>query len=391
MMPTDAARPPDFCPHGVVTWAEINLQAIAHNVQQVKAHVGKDTEVIAVVKANAYGHGEIPVAHTLLNAGATRLAVHRTIDGVRLRKAGITAPILILGYTPPSGVPLVIDQSLTPTVIDRDIAVQLASQAKGPIPIHIKVDTGMCRYGLMPEDVLGFIKEIDTLPHLVIEGLFSHFATADEADQGPMRAQWEVFQHIIADVEKAGFHIPLRHICNSAGLLALPEAHMDAVRPGILLYGLHPSAECRAPFPLEPALTLKSLVVRVQTLPPGSAIGYGHTYRVKAPMVAALVPIGYGDGYHRLISNKGEVLIHGQRAPVRGRVSMDQIVVDVTHIDDVQVGDEAVMIGKQGDAHLTATDVATWAETIHYEVLTAVHPQVVRVFRYNGHIVTGFN
>jgi len=243
----------------------------------------------------------------------------------------------------------------------------------------------------MPENVLAFIQEIHALPHLVIEGIFSHFATADEADPRPMYAQWETFQRIIADLESAGFHIPLRHICNSAGLLALPEAHMEAVRPGILLYGLHPSAECCAPFPLEPALTLKSLVVQVQTLPPGSAIGYGHTYRVKEPMVAALVPIGYGDGYHRLISNRGGVLIHGQRAPVRGRVSMDQIVVDVTHIDDVQVGDEAVMIGTQGDAQLTATDVATWAETIHYEVLTAVHPQVVRVFRYNGHIVTGFS
>ncbi len=374
-------------PHGVVTWAEIDLQAIAHNVKQVKAYVGDQTNIIAVVKANAYGHGEVPVAHTLLKAGATRLAVHRTIDGMRLRKAGVTAPILILGYTPPSGIPMVVEQQLTPTVIDRDIAQLLSVQATLPFPLHVKVDTGMCRYGLMPEDVVSFIRDISALPHLVVEGIFSHFATADEPDRGPMLNQWQTFQRVIAALDAEGLHIPLRHICNSAGVLALPEAHMEAVRPGILLYGLDPAPECRAPFELRPALTLKSLVVRVQTLPPGSAIGYGHTYRVKRPMVAALVPIGYGDGYHRVLSNKGAVLIHGQRAPIRGRVSMDQIVVDVTHIPGVRVGDVAVMVGRQDSAEITASEVAGWANTLHYEVLTSVHPQVVRVFQGNGHTV----
>jgi alanine racemase len=202
-----------------------------------------------------------------------------------------------------------------------------------------------------------------------------------------MLDQWQTFQNVLRDVEAAGFEISMRHICNSAGVLSLPDAHLDAVRPGILLYGQHPSAECRAPFPLEPALTLKSIVVRVRTLPAGSAIGYGRTFITDAPMRAALVPIGYGDGYHRLISNRGAVLIHGQRAPVRGRVSMDQIVVDVSDIDDVQLGDEAVVVGRQGDAEISAEEVAEWAETINYEVLTALHPQVVRTYRLDGHLI----
>jgi len=340
-----------------------------------------------VVKANAYGHGEIPVAQTLLDAGASRLAVHRTIDGVRLRKAGITAPVLILGYTPPSGIPMLVEQQLTPTVIDWEIAELLAAQANGPFPIHVKVDSGMSRYGLMPEDTVDFVRKLHTLPNLIIEGIFSHFATADETDKGPMLAQWATFQRVLADLEAAGFHIPLRHTCNSGGLLSLPEAHMEAVRPGILLYGQHPSPECRAPFPLQPAMTLKSLVVRVQTFPAESAFGYGLTYTTPTPIVAALVPMGYGDGYHRLISNRGEILIHGQRAPIRGRVSMDQIIVDVTGIENVKIGDEAVIIGRQGDEEITTEEVAAWAETINYEVLTSIHPQVVRVFRSNGHIV----
>ncbi len=367
-------------PPGVVTWAEIDLAAIAANTKAIRRWVGEKTEIIAIIKANAYGHDEAAVARTVLEAGATRLAVHRTIDGVRLRKEGIDAPILILGYTPPSGLPLVVEHHLTPTIIDADVAQHLNAIAPYPIPIHVKVDTGMSRYGLFPDEVLPFLDLVAKLPRIWVEGLFSHFATADELDRGPMLEQWRRFQALLSTVEAAGHHIPVRHICNSAALITLPEAHLDAVRPGILLYGMHPSAECHAPFTLHPALSLKSMVVRVRTLPAGSAIGYGRTYITKKPMTAALVPIGYGDGYHRLISNRGEVLIHGKRVPIRGRVSMDQIVVDVSGLNDVRVGDEVVAIGRQGDEVITAEEVASWAETINYEVVTALHPQVVRLF-----------
>lgn len=374
-------------PPGVVTWAEIDLDAIAANTRAIKRTVGADTEIIAIIKANAYGHGEVPVARTVLCHGATRLAVHRTIDGVRLREAGIRAPILILGYTPPSGIDLVLDYDLTPTAIDHEFVTLLSDAADAPVAIHVKVDTGMSRYGLFPEEVVGFLREVAAQPNVTVEGLFSHFATADEADCTPMLEQWQTFRRVLKGVADAGFDIPVRHICNSAGVLSLPAAHLDAVRPGILLYGQQPSSECRTPFDLRPALTLKSIVVRVRTLPAGSGIGYGRTYITKMPMRAALVPIGYGDGYHRLISNRGAVLIHGQRAPVRGRVSMDQIVVDVSGIPDVRLGDEAVVIGRQGDDEISAEDVAQWAETINYEVLTALHPQVVRTYRLNGRLI----
>jgi alanine racemase len=376
-------------PDGVVTWAEVDLDAIAANTAALKARVGDGVEVIAVIKANAYGHGEVPVAETVLEAGATRLAVHRTIDGVRLREAGIEAPILILGYTPSSGVPLVLTHHLTPTVIDRDMAEALSRSAAAPVPIHVKVDTGMCRYGLFPDEVLDFVSYAASLPGIFVEGIFSHFGTADEADPTPMLAQWQLFQGVLAGLERAGVQVPVRHICNSAAVLTLPEAHLDAVRPGILLYGLNPSPDCRAPFPVRPALELKSIVVRVRTLPAGSAIGYGRTYVVPHPMKAALVPIGYGDGYHRLISNRGEVLIHGERAPIRGRVSMDQIVVDVSHLPEVRVGDEVVVIGPQGEDEITAEEVAAWADTINYEVLTALHPQVVRTYHRHGQVCLG--
>ncbi len=374
-------------PPGILTWVEVDLKAIAANVQALKTFVGPEVEIIAVVKANGYGHGEVAVAKTALANGATRLAVHRMLDGVRLRQGGITAPILILGYTPPSGLPMVIEHQLTQTVIDVPVAEALAALAHSPTPIHIKVDTGMSRYGLFPHQVLDFIRTVQRLPHLYIEGIFSHFATADDADPQPMLAQWQSFRALLQALEAAGIAIPLRHICNSAAVLTLPEAHLNAVRPGLLIYGLAPTDVVPMPFPLHPALTLKSTVVQVKDLPAGSAIGYGRTYITPTPMRMALVPIGYGDGYHRLISNRGAVLIHGQRAPIRGRVSMDQIVVDVTDIPDVAIGDEVVVIGSQGQERISAEEVARWADTIPYEVLTSIHTQIPRRYRSNGTVL----
>ncbi len=371
-------------PPGILTWVEVDLKAIAANVEALKAYVGPQVEIIAVVKANGYGHGEVAVAKAALAHGATRLAVHRMLDGVRLRQGGITAPILVLGYTPPSGLPMVIEHQLTQTVIDVPVAEELARLATGPTPIHIKVDTGMSRYGLFPHQVLDFIRAVERLPHLYVEGLFSHFATADEADRAPMLAQWRAFLSLLEELERAGVIIPLRHICNSAATLTLPEAHLDAVRPGLLIYGLAPTDAVPIPFPLHPALTLKSTVVQVKELPAGVGIGYGHTFITERPMRTALVPIGYGDGYHRLASNRGAVLIHGQRAPIRGRVSMDQIVVDVTHIPDVALGDEVVVLGAQGADRITAEEIARWTDTIPYEVLTSIHMQIPRRYYSNG-------
>lgn len=371
-------------PDGVVTWAEINLDAIAQNVQAIKTYVGPGTEIIASVKANAYGHGLRPVARVALEAGATRLAVHRIQAAVALREAGIRAPILLLGHVLPSAVDLVVQYNITPTLVDRDTARRLSERAEHPIRVHIKVDTGMSRYGLEPEKALDFVRYAADLPNLCIEGFFTHFAAADELNLDFAHRQWAQFQTILAAITDAGYEIPLPHVCNSAAVVTMPEAHLAAVRPGLLIYGMAPSPESVPRFPLHRALTLKSTVIKVRELAPGATISYGRTFLTKHPTRVALVSLGYGDGYPRLISNHGEVLIQGQRAPIRGRICMDQFVVEITDILDVTVGDEVVAIGRQGDGEIKIEEVAGWAHTINYEITTGLLPQVVRVYRQNG-------
>ncbi len=378
-------------PNGVVTWAEIDLDAIARNVRAIKDFVGPKTQIIASVKANAYGHGLRPVARTALEAGATILAVHRIQAAIALREAGITAPILLLGYIPPSGLELVLDHRITPTLVDWDTAAAISRHADARaaggghgVPVHIKIDTGMSRYGLEPDRAIDFVRDVARLPHLIIEGVFSHFSSADEPNLEFAREQWTRFQAILAAIEDAGITVPLPHICNSAGLVSMPEAHLAAVRPGLLIYGMAPSPESVPSFPLLRALTLKSTVIKVRDVPAGASISYGRTFTADHPIRIALVSLGYGDGYPRLLSNRGAVLIRGQRAPIRGRICMDQLVVEISDIPGVNVGDEVVAIGQQGDEEITAEEVAAWAQTINYEITTGLMPQVVRVYRQNG-------
>lgn len=375
---------------GVVTWAEIDLEAIADNVRALKSHVGDKVEIFAVVKANAYGHGSPPVARVALEAGATRLAVHRAIEGVELRQAGVQAPILVMGYTPPNGADLVVDWRLTPSLMTLEFARALSARASAVgvmMPVHVKVDTGMSRYGLMPEEALGFLEALRQLPGIYLEGVFTHFATADWSDQCYTHQQLEVFKEVLTTLHQAGIQTPLIHAANSAATMRLPEAHFNAVRPGIAIYGLEPSGEWQPVFPLKPALKLKSRVSRVRWLPPGSGVSYGRTYIINRPTLAALVPVGYGDGYHRILSNRGAVLIRGKRAPIIGRICMDQFVVDVTAIEGVQQDDEVVLIGRQGEEMIRAEDVAALAETINYEVTTSLLPRVVRVYSRGGQVV----
>jgi len=366
-----------------ITWAEIDLDAIAHNAAALKARAGGRAELMVTVKANAYGHGAVPVARAALEGGATRLAVARTPEGVELRQAGLTAPILIMGYTLPAEARHIVHWHLTPTVNTWEQATALSSAAGESgktVPIHVKVDTGMGRFGLLPGEVVDFVRAISRLPGLRLEGLYTHFAIADAADKTYTRRQFGTYMDVVAQLEEVGFSFPLKHVANSATTLDLPEMALDMVRCGIALYGLHPSSEVAPAVPLRPAMTLKSRVARVRTLPPGSSISYGCTYTTTRPTPVALVPVGYGDGYHRILSNKGQVLIHGQRAPIVGRVCMDQFVVDVSAIPEVHQDDEVVVFGQQGEAKITAEEVARWAQTINYEVTTSILPRVTRVF-----------
>ena len=344
----------------VITWAEVDLDAIAHNVAVLKAHAGARTEVMVAVKANAYGHGAVPVSRAALEGGATRLAVHRGLEGIQLRQAGITAPILILGYTLPAESEQVVRWDLTPTVNSEPQAEALAAAAVDAgkvLPIHVKVDTGMGRYGLLPDEVLDFVRFLSGLPGLLLEGLYTHHSVADLADKTFTRHQFSIYMDVVRRLEEAGFTFPLKHVANSATALDLPEMALDMVR-------------CR--------------VARVRTLPPGASISYGRTYITEKPTRVALVPVGYGDGYHRILSNRGAVLIHGQRAPIVGRVCMDQFVVDVNHITAVQLHDEVVLIGRQGEGYIPAKEVARWAETIIYDVITSLLPRVVRIYLRGG-------
>jgi len=373
-----------------VTWAEVDLYAIAHNVRELKRWVGDHADLIAVVKANAYGHGAVAVARTALKAGAGRLGVGRTLEGVQLRRAGIEAPILLMCYALPAEAATIVRWSLTPTVNtwEQAVALNAAASAEGiRLPVHIKADTGMGRYGLLPVEVVPFAQALSQLPALHLEGFYTHFSMGDTADSMYTQRQFELFCDLSGQLQKAGLHIPFRHVANSATTLNWPELALEGVRCGISIYGLRPSEEMQPRIALRPAMALKSRVGRVRTLPAGSSVSYGCTYRTERPTALALVPAGYGDGYHRLASGRGAVLIRGQRAPIAGRVCMDQFVVDVNGIPGVQQDDEVVLIGRQGEEQITAHEVARWAETISYEVITGILPRVTRVYLQGGEVV----
>jgi alanine racemase len=283
-----------------------------------------------------------------------------------------------MGYCPEAGAATALAHHLTLTVTSMSLAEALAGAAARigrAIPLHVKIDSGMGRFGLLPDEALDFIRGLRRLPGLMLEGIYTHFAAADLADKSYTRRQLATFCDVLAALAREGIRVPIRHAANSAAALDLPETHLDAVRPGIAMYGLHPSDEVEPAIPLRPALTLKSRV------------GHGRTFVTQRSTPLALVPVGYGDGYMRLNSNRGAVLIHGQRAPIRGRVCMDQFVVEVSGIEGVTLNDEVVLIGRQGDEMLSAEEVAGWAETNNYEVVTQLLPRVPRIYLRGGQII----
>jgi len=367
----------------LLTWAEIDLGAIAHNIKAIKKLMGPSVGVMAVVKANAYGHGAVPVAGAALSAGADWLAVNRVEEGIALRQAGIQARILVLGYCLPGLAAAVVEHDLTPAVTTLATATVLANKASSLnriIHVHLKIDTGMGRFGLLPEEVVDFARALQKLAPLQLEGIFSHFATADEADSTFSRQQLETFRNVVSAVEAAGIGLPVQHLANSAAGMILPEAHHHLVRLGIAMYGLRPSSDIDWPVSLRPVMTLKTRVARLRLLPAGASVGYGRTYLAPGPTPIALAPVGYGDGYPRLCSNRGSMLVRGQRAPIAGRVSMDQTSLDVSGIGGATQDDEIVVFGRQGEAEITAEEVARWAETINYEIVTRLAERVPRVY-----------
>lgn len=371
-------------------WVEIDLDVIADNCRQIKKWIGEKTELMAVIKGNAYGHGAVMVAKTALENGATRLAAARVDEGIQVRKAGVEAPIFVLGYVPAEEMEAVVQWRITSPIMHWHTAKALSdiSSSQGVVtPVHVKVDTGMGRFGLLPDEVVDFVKRLITLPSIRLEGLYTQFAVADEADKTYTYQQFEIYKGVLKDLEQAGISIPIHHVCNSPATLNFPEMHLDMVRCGTAIYGHYPSPVTNQSVPLRPAMSLKSRVGRIRTLPAGSSISYGRAYTTTRPTTVALVPIGFGDGLSRKLSNKGSVLIRGRRAPIVGRVCMDQCIVDVSAIPDVQQDDEVVLFGRQNGAEITAEEIASLMDSINYVVMAAISARVPRVYLKEGKIV----
>ncbi|MGN0559868.1 MAG: alanine racemase, partial [Candidatus Fimenecus sp.] len=363
-------------------YAEINLDAICQNVQNAMDKVGKDTKMMAIIKTDAYGHGAVPVAKALKEIGTYAFGVATVEEAVQLRRAGIENPILILGYVFPADYELLIENDIMHAVFQYETAKALSEKAASlskTVKIHIKLDTGMGRIGMQPtEESLAEIEKIAALPNIEIDGIFTHFACADEADKTSCNRQKEKYLDFVQKLDACGIHIPIKHMCNSAGIIEFSDNFLNMTRSGIMTYGLYPSEEVnKANLELHPALQLKSHMAFVKTVGKGFTVSYGSTYTTdKENTVIATVPVGYGDGYPRALSNKGKVLIHGQYAPIVGRVCMDQFMVDVTDIPNVQQGDEVTLVGTDGDKRISVEEVADNAYSFNYEFCCGINKRV---------------
>ena len=360
-------------------WVTIDTNAIQNNVKFILEHT--QAQVMAIVKANAYGHGTIPVARAALDGGATWCGVARFSEALELRCADINCPILLLGYTPKEHMEEMIINQVSMTIWEREQVILLKAAAKsvgGKARIHLKVDTGMSRIGVQPEEALDLALFISEKPRIQFEGVYSHFARADEIDPAAADLQWDRFQSVLSDLDSHKIRPPIVHHANSAASLTRKETSLTLVRFGIAMYGLHPSAESPLPDAFRPALSWKSILSQVKTLPPGRGISYGHEYITERYERIGTIPVGYADGFRRLKGN--QVLVGEKRVPVIGRVTMDQILVQLDEVPESQGGDEVVLIGRQGNELISAEDVAqTWG-TINYEVTCAIGPRVPRLY-----------
>lgn len=363
-----------------LTWAEINLAAIRYNLRSIKERT--KANILAVVKANAYGHGVEEVCRVCIEEGAAYFGAATLDEALSLREKGITLPILVLGYVPEEHAEIAINNDISLTIFNETLPQAMSKAAiklgKKAI-IHIKIDTGMGRLGFIPE--LGAIEKIATiakLPGIDAEGIYTHFAVADRIDKEYSLKQLEDFNYVVDELKKQGINFKLKHTANSAAIIGIPEGHFDMVRAGIILYGLYPSSEVTN-LDIIPAMRLKSRISLVKTMPAGSTIGYGRAYECQDFTKIATVPIGYADGYSRILSNKAWGIIKGQKVPLIGNVCMDQCMFDVSKVEGVQEGDEIILFGTREDG-ITADDLADIMGTINYEVICSISARVPRIY-----------
>ena len=376
------------------TYAEVDLDAIVENVCNMKENIAEHTKIMGVIKTDGYGHGAVSLAHALEPLDFMYgFAVATPEEAHILRMAGVKKPILILGYSFPYSYEMLAEEEIRPAVFRED-SILLLNEAAGKIgkkiKVHIKVDTGMGRIGIAPDETgLEFVRKLMTCPQLEIEGIFTHFARADEADKVHAENQLAGFSQFIIDIEeKLGLHIPIKHCSNSAGIMELPDANMDVVRAGIILYGLYPSDEVDInTVALKPALSWYSRIVYKKTLHKGQSVSYGGTFTAPKDMEIATIPVGYGDGYPRGLSGKGYVLIKGKKAPILGRVCMDQFMVDVTEITEAKEGDRVTLLGMDGAEQISAELLGDLSGRFNYELACDIGKRVPRVYKRNGQIV----
>lgn len=373
-------------------WAEINLDNLANNMREIRRLTDKNAKITAVIKADGYGHGAKYIAQTLLDNGADRFAVAVLDEALELRKAGITVPILVLGYTQPERAKAIIENDIEQAVYSYELAEALSKEAQKQnkkAKIHIKIDTGMGRIGFrVDESAIECIKRISQLPNLDIEGMFTHFAIADERDKTYTEEQFKKFMWVAGRLESEGIKIKLKHCGNSATIIDLPQMHLDMVRAGIILYGLAPSQEVHLEkINLKQVMSLKARISHVKEIEAGESVSYGRKFIATNKTRIATIPIGYADGYTRMLSGKAEALVNGIRVPVVGRICMDQCMLDVTKAGDVKVGDEVVLFGYQKDSFISIDEIAEKLGTINYEIVCMIGKRVPRVYIKDEKIV----
>jgi alanine racemase len=380
---------PDDAPFYRSAWVEVDLGAIENNTRRLVEIAGDGVELLAMVKANGYGHGTVPVAKASLRGGATWLGVAAVGEGIELRRAGISAPILVAGYTPAHWVSAAVEHGLVLSVSTIELAQAIDEAARRSATrarVHIYVDTGMNRGGVSPVDAPALGRALRSLSHLDIEGVYTHFAMADTPDahgvagwgRAYTQRQLEQFTLMLDALGREGISVRYRHAANSPATLNLPEARFNLVRSGILLYGLDPSPEVPRPEGFVAALAFKTEVASVNSVPEGAYVSYGCTFRTTRPTRLAVIAVGYADGFRRAPQNYGQVLIHGRRVPIAGRVCMDQTIVDVTDVEDIRVGDEVVLIGRQGEERISAEEIAERLGTNNYETVATISARVER-------------
>lgn len=373
-------------------WAEIKLDSLRHNIDAIREIVPSKSRIMAVVKANAYGHGSVESSRVFLENGADSLAVATLSEAIELRRAGITAPILILGYTSPEQVEAILRWSITPTVYTIEYAESLSDSADRigvTADIHIKIDSGLGRIGFQPDEPdLDAIGEIKRMPNVNIEGIFTHFALADSKDKRYTVKQFNVFENFLNRLTERGISIPIKHASNSAAIMDLPEYSLDLVRPGCILYGIYPSGDAqREKLELKPVMAFKTRVTHVKTVPPGTGISYGLTYTTKSESLIGSLSVGYADGYSRALSNNAEVWVEGGRVPVVGRICMDQTMVDLTNVQSPVRGSTVTLFGDGQSGEPRVEDVARWMGSIADEVVSSVSRRVPRVYTRKGKVV----